>query len=88
MAVAVLERKIERAFTKEDLVTLNAYLNRFFMARIGIRFLVEHHIASEKQKEGVSGIIHGECNPSQIAFDGINAHFYLILSLIIRSRYF
>ena len=71
MAVAVLERKTVMAFTKENLELLNAYLNRFFMARIGIRFLVEHHIASETKREGVSGIIHGECDPSRIAFNGI-----------------
>ena len=70
MAVAVLERKTEMAFTKENLTLLNGYLNRFFMARIGIRFLIEHHIASENQREGVSGIIYGECDPSEVPFAG------------------
>jgi len=33
-------------------------LDRFFMRRIGLRFLLEHHIQSAEVQPGVSGIIH------------------------------
>ena len=67
MAVGVLERKREMVFSKAVNEALDLYLNRFFMARIGIRFLIEHHIASKETREGVSGIIHSDCDPISIA---------------------
>ncbi|CAE8619463.1 unnamed protein product, partial [Polarella glacialis] len=33
-------------------------LDRFFIKRIGLRFLIQHHIASFEQSPGVAGIIH------------------------------
>jgi len=67
MAVGVLERKMEVALSKESTQILNLYLNRFFMARIGIRFLIDHHIASNNTHFGISGIIHSECEPASVA---------------------
>lgn len=42
-------------------------LRRFFMARIGARFLLQHHIESFRNREGHSGILQLECDPAAIA---------------------
>ena len=34
---------------------VNDFLNRFFMARIGMRFLLQHHIDSKSNRRGFSG---------------------------------
>eukprot|EP00933_Yihiella_yeosuensis_P076378 TRINITY_DN8610_c0_g1_i1.p1 TRINITY_DN8610_c0_g1~~TRINITY_DN8610_c0_g1_i1.p1 ORF type:complete len:531 (-),score=103.10 TRINITY_DN8610_c0_g1_i1:137-1729(-) len=44
-------------------------LDRFFMKRIGLRFLIQHHIASATQVPGVSGIIHSSVSVGQILRD-------------------
>lgn len=67
MAIGVLERKKEIKFDAESTAILNLFLNRFFMARIGIRFLIAHHIASKTKQIGCSGIIHSEVDPTLVA---------------------
>ena len=69
MATGVLEVRLEMGslLTPMRTSTLDAYLNRFFMARIGLRFLLEHHISARKNHEGFSGIIQSNCNPMIVA---------------------
>lgn len=45
---------------------VDAVLRRFFMARIGLRFLIQHHVESFENKEGFSGILELECDPTAI----------------------
>jgi len=45
---------------------VDALLRRFFMSRIGVRFLIQHHIESFKNRDGHSGIIQLECSPSEV----------------------
>ena len=40
-------------------------LNEFYLARIGLRFLIEHHITSHVAKDGFSGIIESNCKPRE-----------------------
>jgi pyruvate dehydrogenase kinase 2/3/4 len=69
MAESVLETRMEigNQLTPERSAKLDKYLNRFFMARIGLRFLLEHHIKSKNNAEGFSGIIQSSCNPMEVA---------------------
>mmetsp|Transcript_126992 Transcript_126992/g.253836 ORF Transcript_126992/g.253836 Transcript_126992/m.253836 type:complete len:474 (+) Transcript_126992:33-1454(+) len=46
---------------------VDAILRRFFMSRIGLRFLIQHHIDSFRNRDGHSGIIQLECSPSEVA---------------------
>ncbi|CAE7333915.1 PDK, partial [Symbiodinium necroappetens] len=46
---------------------VDGILRRFFTARIGMRFLIQHHIESFRNREGHSGILQIECDPSIIA---------------------
>ncbi|CAE8696961.1 unnamed protein product [Polarella glacialis] len=46
---------------------VDACLRRFFMARIGLRFLLQHHIESFRSREGHSGILQLECDPAATA---------------------
>lgn len=71
MALGVLEVKSEMGplLTPIRSAALDTYLNRFFMARIGLRFLLEHHITSKNNAEGFSGIIQSNCNPMVVARD-------------------
>lgn len=45
---------------------MDTVLSRFYMARIGLRFLIEHHIESHIQREGFAGIIQSQCRPIEI----------------------
>lgn len=45
---------------------VDAVLRRFFMARIGLRFLLQHHIESFRNREGHSGILELDCSPAEI----------------------
>ena len=69
MALGVLEVRADMGtqLTPIRSSALDNYLNRFFMARIGLRFLLEHHISSKKNNEGFSGIIQSNCNPMTVA---------------------
>jgi len=46
---------------------VDTILRRFFMARIGLRFLIQHHIESFANRSGHSGILQLECSPSNVA---------------------
>jgi pyruvate dehydrogenase kinase 2/3/4 len=69
VALGVLEVKAEAkfTFTTEQSNILNDYLNRFFMARIGARLLIEQHIFSKGSRDGFSGVIQSNCNPYDVA---------------------
>lgn len=45
---------------------VDAALRRFFISRIGMRFLLQHHIESFRNREGHSGILQLECDPTTI----------------------
>jgi len=46
---------------------VDACLRRFFLSRIGLRFLLQHHIESFDNREGHSGILQLDCSASEIA---------------------
>lgn len=49
--------------SKDVQVAIDSVLSRFYMARIGLRFLIEHHIQSREVREGYAGIIQSRCSP-------------------------
>lgn len=61
---AVGESGYEEIRSEVDLI-----LDRFFIKRIGLRFLLAHHIESAQVKEGVSGIIHSDVSVGAILRD-------------------
>ena len=79
MAIGVLEVRAEMGtqLTPLKSATIDTYLNRFFMARIGLRFLLEHHIKSKNNAEGFSGIIQSNCNPMSVAQSAADESMYL-----------
>merc|ERR1712186_195295 len=48
-------------------------LRRFFMARIGLRFLLQQQIESFNERDGYSGSLELECNPAHWAQEAANA---------------
>mmetsp|Transcript_19345 Transcript_19345/g.41789 ORF Transcript_19345/g.41789 Transcript_19345/m.41789 type:complete len:290 (-) Transcript_19345:21-890(-) len=50
-----------RALVLRSKKWLTMYLIAFFLSRIGLRFLIEHHITSQTERQGFSGIIEGDC---------------------------
>lgn len=79
MAIGVLEVRADMGpnLTPIRSLTLDTYLNRFFMARIGLRFLLEHHIQSKNNAEGFSGIIQSNCNPMIVAQNAADESMHL-----------
>jgi pyruvate dehydrogenase kinase 2/3/4 len=69
MALGVIEFREELGnnVTPEMNWTIDHYLNRFFMSRIGHRFLIDHHISGRNNKEGYSGILQSNCSPLEVA---------------------
>lgn len=69
MGVLQLRRKKSRSEWTVIKSEVDAVLNRFYMARIGLRFLLEHHVTSspEYRKHGRAGIIEGEMSPLLVA---------------------
>lgn len=69
MALGVLEAKAEArpGFSADMNEEVNVLLNRVFMARIGLRLLIEQHIFSREDREGFSGVIQSNCNPYEVA---------------------
>ena len=69
MAIGVLETKSEPKYglSMEQIEVINDYMNRFFMARIGLRLLMEQHIFSQEPRKGFSGVIQSACNPYDVA---------------------
>jgi pyruvate dehydrogenase kinase 2/3/4 len=73
IARGVLELRRDLGDNYNDQLSTNIKdsLNRFFMARTGLRFIMEQHIAGQesKQRVGYSGVIQEQCRP----YDVINA---------------
>lgn len=44
-------------------VEISAFLDSFFSQRVGLRFLVEHYLASKQPRAGFAGVIQMECSP-------------------------
>lgn len=58
------------AATEQQLSFMQNVLDRFFTARIGLRFLMEHHVVSaEMQDEQWSGIIRANFDPTEVIRD-------------------
>mmetsp|Transcript_41599 Transcript_41599/g.75425 ORF Transcript_41599/g.75425 Transcript_41599/m.75425 type:complete len:466 (+) Transcript_41599:90-1487(+) len=51
---------------KEAQPQVDASLRRFFMSRIGLRFLIQHHIESLNNRPGHSGILQLDCSPAEV----------------------
>lgn len=47
----------------EAQLAVDRHLDAIFLARIGMRFLLEHYVASEASAEGFAGIIAKKCSP-------------------------
>jgi pyruvate dehydrogenase kinase 2/3/4 len=69
MGVLQLRRKKSRKEWTLIKSEVDAVLDRFYMARIGLRFLLEHHVSSSRayRKQGRSGIIESEMSPLLVA---------------------
>ena len=63
MARGALEVKSKPDIDVAARATIDSVLSRFYMARIGLRFLIEHHIQSREPHEGFAGIIQSKCSP-------------------------
>lgn len=65
MARGALEvrRNKPNDFDADSQREIGTVLSRFYMARIGLRFLIEHNIQSRNPREGFSGIIQSACSP-------------------------
>jgi pyruvate dehydrogenase kinase 2/3/4 len=50
---------------------LSTILDDFYTSRIGIRMILDQHIAAQEPKAGFTGIIADECSPLQIAMEVI-----------------
>ena len=53
----------------EARVTIDRQLDAIFLARIGLRFLLEHYLACEEQREGFTGILETNCSPVQVCHE-------------------
>ncbi|GBG31421.1 Pyruvate dehydrogenase acetyl-transferring kinase, mitochondrial [Hondaea fermentalgiana] len=58
-----------KGFSLDDQRVVDTVLNRFYLARIGLRFLIEHHITSRETQPGYAGIIQSRCKPVEILQD-------------------
>lgn len=65
MARGALEVKTKPEIDAAARSTIDSVLSRFYMARIGLRFLIEHHIQSREPHEGFAGIIQSACSPTE-----------------------
>ncbi len=54
------------------LQNVQANLNRFFLGRVGLWFLVEHHVSSIVPQPGFSGVIQMNACPVTLAHDAIS----------------
>ncbi|CAH0481074.1 unnamed protein product [Peronospora belbahrii] len=51
---------------------LSESLDNFYNSRIGIRMLVDQHIAAQTPKPGFTGVVHDVCSPVKIAQDVVH----------------
>lgn len=71
LSIGVLQLRRKKSRKEWTLIKreVDDVLNRFYMARIGLRFLLEHHVTSspEYRKQGRAGIIESEMSPLGVA---------------------
>ena len=69
MGAIQLRRKKSRREWDQIKRDVDAVLDRFYMARIGLRFLLEHHVtcSPEYRQQGQGGIIQSDCSPLAVA---------------------
>ena len=74
MATGVLELKksLNRDAITSD-IQLRAFLDRFFMSRIGIRVLMSHHLALGDRRENMAGVINRQCSPLKMIERAVDA---------------
>jgi pyruvate dehydrogenase kinase 2/3/4 len=72
MARGALEVKSRPDFDHASQKAVDSVLSRFYMARIGLRFLIEHHIQSRTAREGFAGIIQSACCPIECVEQAAN----------------
>eukprot|EP01006_Ploeotia_vitrea_P038169 TRINITY_DN66218_c12_g2_i1.p2 TRINITY_DN66218_c12_g2~~TRINITY_DN66218_c12_g2_i1.p2 ORF type:complete len:412 (+),score=155.58 TRINITY_DN66218_c12_g2_i1:43-1278(+) len=69
IARGIYQMKSAGGFTDDirDCPYLNEFLDRFYMARIGIRFIMSQHIARHRQMKDHVGIINSKMDPRAVA---------------------
>ena len=69
MGAIQLRRKKSRREWDQIKREVDTVLDRFYMARIGLRFLLEHHVtcSPEYRQQGQGGIIQSDCSPLAVA---------------------
>jgi pyruvate dehydrogenase kinase 2/3/4 len=72
MGVMALRRKLDKQLVSVEEHSANVQivdpiLDRFYMSRIGLRFIVDQYIESKYSRPGFSGIIEKECSPKEVA---------------------
>eukprot|EP00002_Diphylleia_rotans_P024619 TRINITY_DN4869_c0_g1_i2.p1 TRINITY_DN4869_c0_g1~~TRINITY_DN4869_c0_g1_i2.p1 ORF type:complete len:241 (+),score=46.44 TRINITY_DN4869_c0_g1_i2:161-883(+) len=73
IARGILEYKSYKKTTKLLDPSIYQFLDRFFMSRLGIRFLVGQHLAIlEEQRPGFVGIIQAKCKPRDIVEEAVD----------------
>lgn len=51
---------------------LTGLLDKFYYSRVGIRMMVDQHIATQQPTPGYKGIIANECSPTQVAMSVVH----------------
>ena len=73
LSSALLEVGDAGATRSQQVSFLQSVFDRFFTARIGLRFLMEHHINSgHTQPDGWSGVIQANFNPADVIQDAVH----------------
>eukprot|EP00742_Colponemidia_sp_Colp-10_P005421 GILJ01005793.1.p1 GENE.GILJ01005793.1~~GILJ01005793.1.p1 ORF type:complete len:367 (+),score=30.31 GILJ01005793.1:93-1193(+) len=73
LASGINELKRLKGFDFDQLASLNEFLDRFYMSRIGIRMLIGHHVALHEPRPGFIGLIDTKCSAVGVAEDAVNA---------------
>lgn len=60
-ALATMQQRDEDDISEE--LEISSFLDSFFSQRVGLRFLVEHYLASKEPRKGFAGVIQMECSP-------------------------
>ena len=59
--------------SQRDQLQIDWHLDALFSSRVGLRFLVEHYLASRSPRDGWSGIIQLDCSPSAVCEEAASA---------------
>ncbi len=59
--------------SQRDQLQIDWHLDALFSSRVGLRFLVEHYLASRLPRDGWSGIIQLDCSPSAVCEEAASA---------------